>query len=69
MKGRNDFGSLLSRWREQRLLSQRELAKLAGVSRITILRAEGGGQPTYETCRKILRALQIDHDQYMKGPS
>ncbi|HJV35818.1 helix-turn-helix transcriptional regulator [Geomonas sp.] len=47
----------VKRLREERLLSKAELARLAGVSPITIDRIERGEDCRMETKRKILLAL------------
>jgi len=46
--------------REQRLMSKAELARLAGVSSVTIDRIERGEDCRMETKRKILLALGFD---------
>jgi DNA-binding XRE family transcriptional regulator len=46
--------------REQRLMSKAELARLAGVSSVTIDRIERGAECRMETKRKILMALGFD---------
>jgi DNA-binding XRE family transcriptional regulator len=46
--------------REQRLMSKAELARLAGVSSVTIDRIERGAECRMETKRKILIALGFD---------
>jgi DNA-binding XRE family transcriptional regulator len=46
--------------REQRLMSKAELARLAGVSSVTIDRIERGAECRMETKRKILIALGYD---------
>jgi len=43
--------------REQKLISKAELARLAGVSAVTIDRIEGGEKCRMETKRKIILAL------------
>lgn len=53
MKHRNQVRKL----REQKLLSKAELARLAGVSAVTIDRIERGEECRMETKRKILLAL------------
>ena len=54
--------------RERRALSQRELSKLAGVSRMTIVRLEAGGEdPFPTTVRKLAKALDVDPAELM-GP-
>jgi DNA-binding XRE family transcriptional regulator len=46
--------------REQRLMSKAELARLAGVSPVTIDRIEQGAKCRMETKRKIIIALGFD---------
>lgn len=53
MKAKNN----LKRLREERLMSKAELARLAGVSAVTIDRIERGEACRMETKRKILLAL------------
>ena len=46
--------------REERALSQRDLATAAGVTQQTIVRAEQGAQePTPSTIRKLAAALRV----------
>ena len=45
--------------REQRLMSKAELARLAGVSPVTVDRIERGEQCRMETKRKIILALGL----------
>ena len=53
--------------RERRALSQRELSKLAGVSRVTIVRLEAGGEdPFPTTVRKLATALNVDPADLME---
>lgn len=47
----------LRKIREERLLSKSELARLAGISPVTIDRIERGEQCRMETKRKVLSAL------------
>jgi DNA-binding XRE family transcriptional regulator len=49
----------LRKIREERLLSKSELARLAGISPVTIDRIERGEQCRMETKRKVLAALGI----------
>ena len=52
--------------RARRALSQRELSKLAGVSRVTIVRLEAGGHdPFPTTVRKLASALDVDPAELM----
>lgn len=54
--------------RERRALSQRELSKLAGVSRVTIVRLEAGGEDPYPTTvRKLATALNVDPTELMES--
>jgi len=46
--------------REKRLMSKAELARMAGVSSVTIDRIERGAECRMETKRKILIALGFD---------
>jgi DNA-binding XRE family transcriptional regulator len=52
--------------REERLMSKAELARLAGVSPITIDRIERGEDCRMETKRKILLALGFALSEKMK---
>lgn len=53
-----------------RMLTQAQLAKLAGISRRTLVYAEQGWVPSIETRRKLLTALDIPiHLQTMVWPS
>lgn len=52
----------LPRLREHRLrraLSQRELAELSNVSRVTVMKIEGGRPAWPSTVRKLARALRV----------
>jgi len=50
----------LKAWREQRLLTQRELAEKAGVDQSTIVRVERSGKaPRFGTLRKLAKALEV----------
>ena len=46
--------------RESRVLSQEELAELAGVSRLTVSNLERGSDGFPATIRKLARALGVD---------
>lgn len=50
----------LKKIREAKLMSKAELARLAGVSAVTIDRIERGEQCRMETKRKIILALGFD---------
>jgi predicted transcriptional regulator len=56
----------LRKIREAKLLSKLELAKLAGVSSLTIDRVEKGMQCRLATMRKILSALGLKTSQRKK---
>lgn len=56
MKHKNNVKNL----RERKLMSKAELARLAGVSPVTIDRIERGAECRMETKRKILIALGFD---------
>jgi transcriptional regulator with XRE-family HTH domain len=50
----------LRRLREQRIMSQRDLAAKAGVSPTTVIRAEKGEPMRYISVRKLAAALGVD---------
>ena len=50
----------LRRLREQRVMSQRDLAARAGVSPTTVIRAEKGEPMRYLTVRKLAEALGVE---------
>jgi len=54
-----ELGSRLARWRLDRNTTQQQLADEAGVSRITVARAEGGQSVTLSALVRILRALKL----------
>jgi len=56
MKHKNNVKNI----REKRMISKSELARLAGVSPVTIDRIERGAECRMETKRKILIALGYD---------
>jgi len=54
--------------RTRRALSQRDLAKLAGVAHTTIVRLEGGDPNVLpSTLRKIARALKVKPEEVIGG--
>ena len=68
------FGFLLQRLREERRLSLRELAQLAGIDHAYIYRLETGDKesPSEETLTKLIRALkagkrEADMLRYLAG--
>lgn len=54
-----ELGSRLRRIRLERNLSQAQLAKEAGVGRITLQRIEDGGSPSLTNLIRLLRALDL----------
>ena len=51
----------LKQLREERLLTQEELAELAGITPLTISRWENGKRkPRFKSIRKIAKALKVD---------
>jgi transcriptional regulator with XRE-family HTH domain len=61
------MGDRLREWRRKRLLTQEELAKLAGVGYVTISRIENTGNGRVTTLRKLASALNITPAQLMEG--
>jgi transcriptional regulator with XRE-family HTH domain len=55
-------GAKLRRLREDRFISQRDLARLAGVSPTTVMQLETGQNlnPRLSTIRKLAEALAVD---------
>jgi transcriptional regulator with XRE-family HTH domain len=62
-------GEKLRKVRDQRLLSQRELAEKAGLSPTTILKLEADrvGEPHPRTVRKLAEALGVDPRELVDG--
>ncbi len=52
-----EIGSRLQRYRLQQNRTLEDVAAAAGVTRLTVLRAESGANPTLATLIRILRAL------------
>ncbi len=52
----------LAEWRGRRLLTQAELAASAGVTVVTVKRAERGGNVSYVNVRKFAAALGVSPD-------
>ena len=62
-------GEKLRQLREERFLSHRELAKLAGVSPTTVLNLESDKEvsPQRRTIRKLAGALEVDPAELVRG--
>ena len=58
--GRSSLGDRIRRLRESQRMTQEELAKAAGIGRVTLVRIENGGRsPRYATLMALAKAL--DH--------
>ncbi len=58
--GPDDVGQRIKRLREDRGLSQRQLAEMTDLNNATIARIEGGGRmPTRRTLRDLAKALGV----------
>jgi transcriptional regulator with XRE-family HTH domain len=58
-EGRRTIGNRIRQLRESARLTQEELAKAAGIGRVTLVRIENGEQsPRYETLVALSRALR-----------
>jgi transcriptional regulator with XRE-family HTH domain len=62
-------GEKLRKVRDERLLSQRELAEKANLSATTILKLEAGrvAEPHPRTVRKLVEALGVEPSRLLKG--
>jgi transcriptional regulator with XRE-family HTH domain len=61
-------GVKLQRLREERVLSQRELARMAGLTHQTVWRFENGWTNAHpQTIRKIAKALGVEPKELVKG--
>ncbi len=58
----------LRRLREERALTQRELAELAGTTAVTIIHAEKGGETRPSTLRKLANALGVTPRELLAAP-
>jgi DNA-binding XRE family transcriptional regulator len=57
----NDFAARLKELREEAGISQYALAKAAGISKQAVNMLErGSNEPSWETVRKLARALKLD---------
>ncbi len=62
------IGKNLRRLREERLLTQAELAERAGIALSSLVRVENDQvDPRFTTIRKLARALDVDHRELTKG--
>jgi transcriptional regulator with XRE-family HTH domain len=57
----------LKRLREDRVLSQRELARMANLAYGTVWRIENGHQARPGTIRKLAGVLGVEHKVLLKG--
>jgi DNA-binding XRE family transcriptional regulator len=66
MRGKHQRGLALpnlATWRRARPWTQKELAAHAGVSRLTVVRCEGGEAVNISTARKLAEALEVTVQQ------
>ena len=62
------IGRNLKRVREDRLLTQAELAEAAGIAQSSLVRIENDQvEPRFSTIRKLAAALDVDHRELTKG--
>jgi transcriptional regulator with XRE-family HTH domain len=59
----------LREWRIKRLMTQGELAKMAEVTRGTVIRAEKGEIVGFANVRAFAKALNVEPDQLQEGES
>jgi predicted transcriptional regulator len=57
----------LRRVREERFLTQQDLAEKSGVSRVTILRIEQGVEARISTARKLADALSVEPSELVQA--
>lgn len=63
-----NFGERLHRYREDRALSQRQLAQLAGIDPMQISRYERGqGLPSADTLADLAKTLRVSADTLLFG--
>jgi transcriptional regulator with XRE-family HTH domain len=61
-------GVKLQRLREEQVLSQRELARVAGITHQTVWRFENGSTNAHpRTIRKIAEVLGVEPNEIVKG--
>jgi len=64
------IGKNLKRLREDRLLTQAELAERAGIALSSLVRVENDQvDPRFSTIRKLARALDVDHRELTRRES
>ena len=59
----------LRRWRIQRALPQRQLAKDAGIDIATVQRLEAGQPARLSTINRLAEVLRVNPDELMAQPS
>ena len=64
----SNISKTLRKLREERGLSQEKLARLADIANNTIIKIEAGKNknPTFDTLKKIAKALEISIDELIK---
>jgi len=61
------IGKNLKRVREDRLMTQAELAEAANIAASSLVRIENNQvEPRFSTIRKLARALDVDHRELTK---
>lgn len=69
MSANETFGQMLKRFREEKEMTQQQLADLTGegLSRVSIARIETDqNDPTWDTVKVICKALGVGCDQFMQ---
>jgi transcriptional regulator with XRE-family HTH domain len=62
------FGERLVRLREDRMMTQRKLARESGVALSTIVNLEKGHtKPRFDTVHRLAHALEMDAHELFKG--
>lgn len=64
---RNEFGDWLRSERENRGLSQADLARLANLNRAVINKIESGTRPTPDTLKSIAKGLKLPEGEVMRA--
>ena len=66
IRGKKTFGARLKRFRKVQRLTQADLARLAGISRVSLARIEAGTHsPRLETLKALARALKVSPSQLL----